>query len=74
MATCFENLVKHFELVIWQLEQMKFQDKVEEENKEKLYELYIEHGRRPVHRSFERMTEETESKPSYRCREASHIR
>lgn len=38
MATCFENLVKHFEFDIWQLEQMKVQDKVEEENKEKIYE------------------------------------
>lgn len=39
MATCFENIVKHFQFVIRQLEQLKHQDKVPEEQEEKIWEL-----------------------------------
>lgn len=38
MATCFENLVKHLELVIRQLEELKQRDSTEEEQ-EKAYTL-----------------------------------
>lgn len=44
MATCFENLVKHFELVIRQLEQLKRQDSVPEEEEEKIWELLNKAG------------------------------
>ena len=39
MATRFENLVKHFEFVIRQLEQLKCQDTIPEEQEEKIWEL-----------------------------------
>ena len=39
MATCFENLVKHLEFVIRQLEQLDSQDRVEEENEDLAWEL-----------------------------------
>ena len=44
MATCFENLVKHFELVIRQLEHLKRQDSVPEEEEEKIWELLNKAG------------------------------
>ena len=39
MTTCFENLVKHFHLVILELEQLKLQDGVPEEQEDKIWEL-----------------------------------
>ena len=44
MATCFENLVKHFELVIRRLEKLKRQDSVPEEEEEKIWELLNKAG------------------------------
>ena len=41
MATCFENLVKHFESVIRQPEQLKRQDSVPSEQQEKIWELLV---------------------------------
>lgn len=56
MATCFENLVKHFELVIRQLEQLKRQDSVPEEEEEKIWELLNKAGPVyedvPVHKHY----------------------
>lgn len=39
MATCFAVLVKYFEFVIRQLEQLKRQDTVPEEQEEEIWEL-----------------------------------
>ena len=38
MTTCFENLVKHFDLVILELQQLKLQDGVPEAQEDKIWE------------------------------------